>query len=84
MPDNALSTKSVGDKTREQPTKKVIAPTTRELIERLLLERISLARIARALQVSQTWLQLYANEKYASVPRQVEVTPKKKGVVLQK
>ncbi|MBW4527258.1 MAG: hypothetical protein KME18_19070 [Phormidium tanganyikae FI6-MK23] len=63
----------------EQPTKKVIDQATRELIDRLLLERISLAEIARAAQVSEQWLQTYINEKYANVPRQVQVTPKKKG-----
>jgi transposase-like protein len=40
----------------EQPTKKVIDQATRELIDRLLLERISLAGIARAVQVSEQWL----------------------------
>lgn len=40
----------------EQPTKKVIDSAKRELIDRLLLERISLARIARAVQVSEMWL----------------------------
>jgi hypothetical protein len=63
----------------EQPSKKVIDPATRDLIDRLLLERISLAGIARAVQVSETWLQQYVNEKYAGVARQVEVTPKKRG-----
>ena len=63
----------------EQPTKKVIDQATRELIDRLLLERISLAGIARATQVSEQWLQTYVNEKYAKVPRQVQVTPKKRG-----
>jgi transposase-like protein len=63
----------------EQPTKKVIDPATRELIDRLLLERISLAGIARATHVSEQWLQTYVNEKYAKVPRQVQVTPKKRG-----
>lgn len=63
----------------EQPTKKVIDQSTRELIDRLLLERISLAGIARALEVSQQWLQTYVNEKYAAVPRQVQVSAKKKG-----
>ncbi len=51
----------------------------RELIDRLLLERISLAGIARAAQVSETWLQQYVNEKYAGVQRSIEVTPKKRG-----
>lgn len=61
------------------PTKKVIDLATRELIDRLLLERISLAGIARVVQVSETWLQQYVNEKYALVRREVEVTPKKRG-----
>ena len=63
----------------EQPTKKVIDQATRELIDRLLLERISMAGIARAVGVSETWLQQYVNQKYASVRREVEVTPKKRG-----
>jgi transposase-like protein len=63
----------------ELPTKKVIDQATRELIDRLLLERLSLAGIARAVQVSEQWLQTYVNEKYAQVPRQVQVPPKKRG-----
>lgn len=63
----------------EQPTKKVIDWATRELIDRLLLERISLAGIARAVGVSETWLQQYVNAKYAGVRREVEVMPKKRG-----
>jgi IS1 family transposase/transposase-like protein len=65
-----------------QRTKKVIDQARRELIDRLLLERISLAGIARAVQVSQTWLQQYVNEKYAGVQRGVEITPKKKGKLI--
>lgn len=63
----------------EHSTKKVISPATRELIDRLLLERISLAGIARAAQVSEQWLQTYVNQKYAQVSRQVLVTQKKRG-----
>jgi transposase-like protein len=47
----------------ENPTDKRIDPPTRELIDRLLLERISMAGIARAVQVSQQWLQDYVNAK---------------------
>jgi hypothetical protein len=43
----------------EQPTKKAIGSATRERIDRLLLEWISLAGIARAAQVSEQWLQTY-------------------------
>ncbi len=63
----------------EQPQKKMIDQAKRELIDRLLLERISLAGIARAVQMSEQWLQTYVNEKYAKVPRSVQVTPKKRG-----
>lgn len=62
----------------EKPQKKVIDQQKRELIDRLLLERISLAGIARAAQVSDRWLQTYVNEKYATVPREIKVTPKKR------
>jgi hypothetical protein len=57
--------------------KKVIDLATRALIDRLLLERISLAGIARATRVSEQWLQTYVNEKYAKVPRHVQVAAKK-------
>ena len=57
----------------------MIDSAKRELIDRLLLERISLAGIARAVQVSEQWLQTYVNEKYAQIPRQVHVSAKKRG-----
>ena len=79
MVNNASSVWSVGGNLPLQPTKKVIDTATRELLDRLLLERISLAGIARAVQVSETWLQQYVNEKYAGVARQIEVMPKKRG-----
>jgi hypothetical protein len=63
----------------ENPEKIVISPEKRELIDRLLLERISLAGIARVVKVSERWLQTYVNEKYALVPREISVTAKKKG-----
>ena len=45
------------------------------LIDRLLIERISLAGIARAVGVSESWLQSYVNQKYRDVPRTL-VAPK--------
>lgn len=55
----------------------MITQATRELIDRLLLERISLAGIARAAQMSEQWMQTYVNEKYAQVPRRVQVSEKR-------
>ena len=63
----------------EQPTNKVIDLVTRELIDRLLLERISLAGIARAAQVSETWLQQYVNQKYARIAARSRGHAQKKG-----
>ena len=39
-----------------------ISEQTKSLIDRLLLERISLAGIARAVNVSESWLQSYVNQ----------------------
>ena len=79
----------------ENPQKITINQEKRELIDRLLLEKISLAGIARAVQVSESSrfaadrpgglgsgasaLQTYVNEKYSLVPREIDVTAKKKG-----
>jgi hypothetical protein len=50
------------------PDKKVVTPAERALIDRLLLEKISLAGIARSLEVSEVWLQSYLSDLYASCP----------------
>ena len=59
------------------PTKKVIGEETKGRIDKLLLEKIPLAGIARALEVSETWLQGYVNEKYAVVEQHVKVEQKR-------
>ena len=63
----------------EDPRFRPISEETKALIDRLLLEKISLAGIARAVGVSETWLQDYVNKKYEEVPRQVHVRSKKRG-----
>jgi insertion element IS1 protein InsB len=61
-------------------TKKVISPQTWELINKLLLEKIPLAGIARVADISEDYLQEYVNRKYELVPREVRVrAPKKVG-----
>ena len=47
----------------ESPTRQPIDPSTRELIDKLLLEKVSLAAIARITGVSPRWLQYYVNQK---------------------
>jgi transposase-like protein len=61
-------------------SKKVISSQTWQLINKLLLERIPLAGIARVAGISEAYLQAYVNRKYETVPREVQVrTPKKVG-----
>lgn len=62
------------------PQSKIIDNGTKRLIDKLLLEKIPLAGIARVAEVSEPWLQQYVNAKYQQVPRQVTVSAKKRGV----
>lgn len=63
----------------QHPTDKRIDHEMRSLIDRLLLERLSMAGIARAVQVSEQWLQNYVNAKSAQTPSKAQVRAKKKG-----
>ena len=60
---------------RHQP----ISESTKELRDRLLLEKISLAGIVRTTGVSSRWLQYYVNKKLGAVKRELEVKSKKRG-----
>ena len=63
----------------EDPQHKPIDDGTKRLVDKLLLEKLSLAGIARVAEVSEGWLQEYVNGKYKAVPRQVDVEASKKG-----
>ncbi|UBF23850.1 IS1 family transposase (plasmid) [Kovacikia minuta CCNUW1] len=63
----------------EDPQWKRIEPDRTALIDRLLLEKIPLAGIARVMEVSEDWLQRYVNEYYEQVPQQTQVESKPKG-----
>jgi len=63
----------------ENPEHYRIPEHKRAIVDRLLLEKIPLAGIARTTQVSERWLQYDVNDKYAKIPRQVRVQPKKKA-----
>ena len=63
----------------EKPTKKYVAPTTLDYINKMLLEKNLLAGIARVTGVSKKWLQDYVNALYAQVPQQLKTTSKPLG-----
>ncbi len=60
------------------PQWRAVCEEHRAIIDRLLLEKIPLAAIARAMQVSEQWLQTYVNAKYTTLPQEVQVSPKPK------
>ena len=63
----------------EAPTQRRISDATKQLVDKLLLERISLSGIVRVTGVSLRWLQDYVNAKYAAVPRSTTVKEQKRG-----
>lgn len=56
----------------ENPTIQCVSQEKRDLIDKLLLEKISLRGIARCVGVSLSWLQKYVNEKYRQETWKVE------------
>ncbi len=63
----------------EDPQWKPKDQDTRAFVNLLVLEKMALAGIIRALGVSQSGLQRYVNAHYKAVPKTVEVIPKAKG-----
>ncbi len=61
----------------ERPKWRAIGEETKARIDKLLLEKLPLAGIARVEGVSESWLQSYVNQKYQSVEQTVKVTQKK-------
>lgn len=60
------------------PQWRAVPEDTKALIDKLLLEKLALAGIARVTGVSESWLQRYVNAKLQNVPRQVQVRAKKR------
>ena len=71
--------KSCGYQFVNNPAKTTVSNETKQLIDKLLLERISLRGIVRVTQVSWSWLQDYVNQRLARTLRQIEVSVKSAG-----
>jgi len=74
------SCKSCGRQFVENPENKRIAPETWYLVKKLLLEKISIAGIARVVGISEVWLQKYINIIYENVSKIIE-NPDAKGKI---
>jgi len=77
-----VTVKNVVNRLWSIPLIKLSLPIPRQLIDQLLLERISWRGIARVTGVNWSCLQNYVNNKLAAVPRQVKVSDKPKGKLL--
>ena len=65
------------------PSQRRISDETKQRIDKLLLERISLAGIVRVTGVSLRWLQYYVKAKYAAAQRSVTVREQKRRLILE-
>ena len=63
----------------EKREDRIISQETEDITDNLLLEKISLAGIARVTDISEKWLREYVNKKFDEVPKKIEVTEKRKG-----
>lgn len=63
----------------ENPQQKLISAETWKQIDKLLLERVSLAGISRIVDISEVWLQRYVNRLYQSQKIE-QPTSKKKAL----
>jgi len=64
----------------QNPTNRPVSEETKQLIDKLLLERLSIAAISRVTGVSETWIQRYVNYKSRTVEKKVAVSAKKRGL----
>ena len=66
------SCKDCGRQFVENPENKRISTETWDLVKKLLLEKISIAGIARVVGISEVWLQQYINLVYEKVSKIIE------------
>jgi IS1 family transposase len=64
------------------PNQRRISDATKQTIDKLRLERVSLAGIVRVIGVSARWFQYYVNATYTAVIRSFAVNEPKKGALI--
>jgi len=74
-----MKCKDCGRQFVKDRTKAAITEEKRELVDKLLLEKVPLAGICRVLGISESWLQRYVNEKYTQTAKKLEGVDRKKG-----
>jgi insertion element IS1 protein InsB len=69
-----------------EPQNKIVSDKTRELICKLLLEKLSLQGICRATGISQKWLLDFIKQEHDQAPKDlnVRVPPESTGLILER
>lgn len=75
--------KECGRQFVENPRKSKIAEEKKETIKKLVLEKISLAGIARAVSVSKSWLQIFVNDLCKNVQKSVNNIKQKVRLIME-
>lgn len=68
------------------PQNKIISDETKDMVRKLMLEKLSLQGICRVTNVSQKWLLDFIKQEYARTPRDlnVQVPPDSLGLILER
>ena len=61
----------------ENPTQKIITQDQWDCVDKLLLEKLPIAGIARVTGISEPWLQHYINQKYSEIDKTINVIKKR-------
>ena len=75
--NRTISALSAGVSLSRMPVGVRFSDESNALIDKLLLEKLALAGIARVVGVSEPWRQDYVNEKLAGIPRTIAIDKKK-------
>ena len=67
-----------GHQFTDRSVSRKISEETKNLIDKLLLERIPLAGIVRVTGVSERWLQTYVNDKFDKIIKKIDFDPSEK------
>jgi len=85
MANRIINVMIVGRQFVEQAEQRLISDDTKELVKRLLTERISLRGICRSVEVSLSWLMSFIVAQYEDLPDHLNVVQSKNtsGVIIQ-
>jgi len=85
MANRIINVMIVGRQFVEQAEQRLISDDTKELVKRLLTERISLRGVCRSVEVSLSWLMSFIVAQYEDFPDHLNVVQSKRasGIIIK-